>query len=106
MAPPYWFGLPNQCGGGGVLPEAELLPLWVCSFLQCQIIERLRFASKERVRNHKSAPITHGTLMRGGVHYLSLGLGPHEEFYSALIKNQRHVLGCCVFIFISFFLFF
>ena len=41
--------------------------------------------------------------MRGGVHYLSLGLGPHEEFYSALIKNQRHVLGCCVFIFISFY---
>ena len=28
--------------------------------------------------------------MRGGVHYLSLGLGPHEEFYSAPIKNQRH----------------
>ena len=30
--------------------------------------------------------------MRGGVHYLSLGLGPREEFYSAPIKNQRHNL--------------
>ena len=28
--------------------------------------------------------------MGGGVHYLSLGLGPCEEFYSVPIKNQRH----------------